>query len=434
MVRVLRLATHGRLAIGSYPIVSGMGHGGVFCDKGGIAVPSHSTIYACTFWSSYSWIYRHQHSYIFDTLVENSSSSGGNMTEEAACSTPIQDKDIDDLILFLKHDTVKIQLHALKLIQGLTVEQQIVQRLANKRDELIPSLLRFVPKEKTLSKAALTSVVNMSQEPRVLDTLLDMKMPNRCMDYVREKTCPGNEQLLIMLLANMTSVERGAAQLLQIGEGPKEGLHLAFLLGHFMKETAERSENGDVYEHVASILPNVTVFKQGRQVVLEPGRGALQALASQLDSSNALRRMGCAGAIKNCFFCCEEDGTEENIVEEEEALNVILAALCGTGYTKKKADDDVRELLAEGIYCLAKSDIVRTTLWKMNAVDLLKTGYEDEENPVVCEAMEGAAEFFLQDGVQQPPEGQEEENSHTTEEVKDIAQDLVDRCVVEEIQ
>eukprot|EP00889_Picochlorum_renovo_P001240 jgi/Picre1/28270/NNA_003676.t1 len=95
-------------------------------------------------------------------MGENSG-SGGNMTEEAACPAPIQDKDIDDLILFLKHDTVKIQLHALKLIQGLTVEQQIVQRLANKRDELIPSLLRFVPKEKTLSKAALTSVVNMSK-------------------------------------------------------------------------------------------------------------------------------------------------------------------------------------------------------------------------------------------------------------------------------
>ena len=339
----------------------------------------------------------------------------------------IQQKDIDDLVVFLKHDSVKIQLHALKLIQGLTVEQQIVQKLAEKRDELIPALLQFVPKEKALSKTALTSLVNMSQEPRILDALLDMNMPNRCMDYLREKVCPGSEQLLVMLLANMTSVERGAEQLLQIGQGAKEGLHLAFLLGYFLREGSD-NESGDTYEHIASILPNATVFKQGRRVVLEPGRGALLALSSQLNSNNPLRRMGCAGAIKNCFFCCEEDGTEKDISEEEDALNSILAALCGTGVHKKKAEDDVRELLAEGMYCLAKSDIVRTKLWKMNAVELLKTGYEDEENPTVCEALEGAAEFFLQDGCSSA-----EQNINESPAEDGLEKELVERCVVEEL-
>lgn len=45
------------------------------------------------------------------------------------------------------------------------------------------------------------------------------------MDYVREKTCAHNG-LLVMLLANLTSLEEGAAGLLQLGKGPLEGLHL----------------------------------------------------------------------------------------------------------------------------------------------------------------------------------------------------------------
>lgn len=38
----------------------------------------------------------------------------------------------------------------------------------------------------------------------------------------------------------------------------------------------------DTYEHVASILPNVTRFPAGRRLLLQPGRGLLQALASQV--------------------------------------------------------------------------------------------------------------------------------------------------------
>ena len=152
------------------------------------------------------------------------------------------------------------------------------------------------------------------------------------------------------------------------------------------------------------------------------------------------------GAIKNCFFCCEEDGTEQDIAEEEDALNVILGLLCGTGASKKKAAEEVRELLAEGMYCLAKSDVVRAKLWRMNAVDLLKKGYEDEENVTVCEALEGCAEFFLQDGFEDGEEGGEEggegeggiededEDSGGDGNDKEIhPRELQDRCVIEEI-
>jgi len=46
------------------------------------------------------------------------------------------------------------------------------------------------------------------------------------MDYLRDETSSGNEDLLVMLLANLTADENGAAALLQVGKGPLEGLNL----------------------------------------------------------------------------------------------------------------------------------------------------------------------------------------------------------------
>lgn len=271
-----------------------------------------------------------------------------------------------------------------------------MQQLCSQTDNLIPALLKLVGGEKSLTTPALTAMINMSQEPSVQEKLLSMRMVSRCMDYLKEKTCPGNEHLLIMLLVNLTTAEEGSRQLLQIDKGGDvQGLNLAFLLGYFL---APRTKGEDTYEHVASILSNATVFKQGRKVVLEPGRGTLEALASQLEAKSPLRRQGCAGAIKNCCFACDEDGTSEAIAEEGNALHTILTVLC-----EGKAEGKAKENLAEAVYCLAKSDVTRKKMWQLHAVELLRKGYEFEEHPVVCEALEGAAEFFLQDGFDPSP-------------------------------
>lgn len=208
-----------------------------------------------------------------------------------------------------------------------------------------------------------------------------------------------------MLLANLTAAEEGAAALMQLGKIGLEGLNLAILLRLFL-DTTNSKAGEDPFEHVATILPNVTRFKEGRQVLLEPGRGALKALASQLRSQNELRRRGCSGAIKNCCFTCEEDGTVEDICEESSSLADILGVLAGIPETEK--DDIVRENLAEAVLCLAKIPNARKKLWEADAPKLLKKGYEYEEHPGVCEAMEGAAHYFLEDGFQQDDDGEGE--------------------------
>ena len=105
------------------------------------------------------------------------------------------------------------------------------------------------------------------------------------------------------------------------------------LLSRFIEQ---RAKPGDPYAHVAYILTNVTrlhkgqvgnmtvlVFRHALQqlsacwflrsrsvtgckstqaIVLEPGRGYLDALVSQLNAENAVRRQGCSTALRNICF------------------------------------------------------------------------------------------------------------------------------------
>ena len=77
----------------------------------------------------------------------------------------------------------------------------------------------------------------------------------------------------------------------------------AVLLKLFM--AGSKSGEADKMEHIAAILTNVTRLKAGRAVLLEPGRGFIEALVAQLKSSNLLRRQGCAAAFRNCCFSAE---------------------------------------------------------------------------------------------------------------------------------
>lgn len=76
----------------------------------------------------------------------------------------------------------------------------------------------------------------------------------------------------------------------------------AVLLKRFLDS---QSEQPDPFQHMALVLTNLTRQMPGRQLLLEPGKGTFGALASQLRAPSALRRKGCANAIRNCCFCAE---------------------------------------------------------------------------------------------------------------------------------
>lgn len=296
---------------------------------------------------------------------------------------------------------MQIRQYALDLVQGLTGSPEGLSLLATQSNELVlPLLVAAGSGPATVSRSALISLVNLSQEPSIQSKLLDLNATSRCMDYLKEGVCSGHENLLVMLLANLTAAERGSEALLQLDKKGIEGLHVSTLIRKFMDVRNATSSENDKYEHVATILPNVTRFACGRRLLLEPGRGMLAALVSQLRSQSSLRRRGCSGAIKNCCLSCEEDGTAHMIAENSNALSDILIVLAGTDESLPAKDDIVRENLADAILSLAKVAEARKKLWEANAPELLRKAYEYEEHPGTCKAMESAAALFLEDGFQ----------------------------------
>lgn len=53
----------------------------------------------------------------------------------------------------------------------------------------------------------------------------------------------------------------------------------------------------DSFEHVGSILVNITKQRAGRELLLDPKRGLLKQIIRQFDSNSSLRKKGVCAKI-----------------------------------------------------------------------------------------------------------------------------------------
>ncbi|EFJ52357.1 hypothetical protein VOLCADRAFT_103022 [Volvox carteri f. nagariensis] len=301
--------------------------------------------------------------------------------------------ELEELVSFLDDSRSEVRSMSAEIVAGLTANAEGIERLKTLQRPLVIKLFRSVGMGGDAARKALVALVNLSHDPAVVELLLDLNVMNRVMEFIREGAIP-HVDLLTSLLANATISERGCKDLLQIGKGSMEGLHMAVLLKKFVVGGITLCPNDpDPYEHVASVLTNVTRLREARLLLLQPGRGLLQALVSQLQSWNALRRLGASGALRNCIMSAEEDGTLDSILEDRTALTHMLRPINGQPPLEK--EDTVRECMAESILVLANTDKGRDALWEAGAPEALRKGYEDEQHPGVCMAMERTAEIFL---------------------------------------
>lgn len=310
-----------------------------------------------------------------------------------------EDSDLEDLINFLAGSRKDVKLQALAIILGLTGSHEGIDRLKKKLEKLLVFLLRLIPVQeadaisKKISEDTLSSLVNLSNDPEVLKRMLASKTVARVMDYIREGSTP-HHKLIAMLLCNLTVDEEGCSHLLQLGQDKLEGLNMAILIKKFENSGIMWEEGtDDPYEHIAAVLTNVTRLKQGRTLLLQPGRGLLQALVAQLKSPSEMRRRGAAGALKNIFMALEEDGTIEAVTTDPLMLEKLLEPI--NGLDPKEKDDSVRQAIAECLLALASCRQGRVALWKVKGPEILRKGYEFEECPPVCHAMELTADLFM---------------------------------------
>ena len=345
-------------------------------------------------------------------------------------------EELGELVGLLEDRKPEVRRGAAELVAGLTAEGSGLALLRGVRAELCPRLLRLVhDASPEVAKLGISALVNLSQDKETLQTLVELKAVGRCMQALRDAEvrpapAPGRAppdaapataagadpaprpprpstaprlqyrdpqyEVLMMLLANLTFTEQGSMDLLQRGQEGMEGLFLTWIvkkLGSVGKdEVADWVAGKDKGEHLASVLMNIAQDPDGRRLLAD--RLVVQNLVPLSRTGSVTRRRGVLGAIKNCCMQAAKEGFLEGLLDPE--LGLIPAVLAPiNGRPPKEADDLVRETAAEAVLALTMCEEGVAALWEAGAPDALKKGYEFEENPGVCGAMEACAQVFL---------------------------------------
>ncbi|KAJ9528470.1 hypothetical protein QJQ45_020358 [Haematococcus lacustris] len=314
----------------------------------------------------------------------------------------VDDSDLADLLAFVNDKKTKreVRTQAVEILEGLAGSAEGAHRLKSNCSAVLSTLLRCLcDEDQTVARGVLSACVNLSQDPTFTQQMLQMRVISRAMDMLKENNCQ-HPQLLVMLLNNLTTSEEGSSELLQLGHDKMQGLNMAVLLKRFVVSGMmwDPAHPRDDYVHVGAILTNVTRLHAGRALLLQPGRGLLQVLAGQLKAPDLVRRQGAACALRNCCLAAEEDGTLDLICSDEPTVRALLDPLNGKS-ARGAEDAGVREALAECVMVLAGTERGRKALWAVKAPEIIKKGYELEEHPGVCRALEHAAALFLEHGI-----------------------------------
>ncbi|KAL6994439.1 hypothetical protein U1Q18_012541 [Sarracenia purpurea var. burkii] len=180
--------------------------------------------------------------------------------------TNSQKKDIDCFVA------------AVDIVRGLTGSEDGLQFLANYFDIGLPSLSHLLAENKEVSEPAAEVLINLFQNSELIKTTMDI--------LYKQET--GITHLLVMFLVNLAQLDAGIDSLLQIGNKKMPDLYVMKLVRSFCASSNEK--NGDPFEHVGSILVNISKREAGSKLLLDHRQGFLKQNIRQFESSNSLQK------------------------------------------------------------------------------------------------------------------------------------------------
>lgn len=102
-------------------------------------------------------------------------------------------------------------------------------------------------------------------------------------------------ELDVLLLNNLTRLEEGSRQLLQVGES-LEGFYLEKLVEILVSKRGD--ERKDPYAWIARVLMNVSQLPEARKILLDEKRDIFKDLLKDIQHRNPIRKRAVLGAIK----------------------------------------------------------------------------------------------------------------------------------------
>ncbi|KAA8529436.1 hypothetical protein F0562_033765 [Nyssa sinensis] len=231
--------------------------------------------------------------------------------------------ELEELLGFLSSPSPPVKKAAVDIVRGLTGSEDGLQSLANYSDIALPSLSGLLVEKKEVSEPAVEALINLSQNSDLAAKMVAMGMVKTIMDILYKQES-GITRLLVMLLVNLTQLDAGIDSLLQTGDEKMHGLYVMKLVRSFC--TSSSDKNGALFEHVGSILVNISKREAGRKLLLDPKRGLLKQIIRQFDSTSPLRKKGVSGTIRNC--CFEAENQIQNLLLISEFLWPALLLPC----------------------------------------------------------------------------------------------------------
>ncbi|KAL0003913.1 hypothetical protein SO802_011474 [Lithocarpus litseifolius] len=319
--------------------------------------------------------------------------------------------ELEELIGFLSSPSPQITKAAVDIVRGFTGSEDGLKSLAHYANIVLPSLSRLLAGPKEVSEPAAEALVNLSQDTDLARKMVEMGMVKIAMEILY-KPESGISKLLVMMLVNLTQLDAGIASLLQTEDEKMNGLYVMKLVRSFCRSSSETSD--DPFEHVASILVNISKQEAARKLLLDPKRGLLKQIIRQFDSSSPLRKKGVSGTIRNC--CFEAESQLQNLLLISEFLwPALLLPVAGKKIYNEKdtskmplelgsalsierepvTDPEIQVQVLEAIYLITLQDAGRRAFWSVNGPRILQVGYEDEQDPKVMEAYERVGSLLV---------------------------------------
>ncbi|GMI57827.1 hypothetical protein ScalyP_jg11936 [Parmales sp. scaly parma] len=238
----------------------------------------------------------------------------------ADADIPISD-DQKDLIEFLSQtDRTDIQKVAADAAAALTASaNSIAIKVTLIKGNIVKPLLRLLSSK---SLMAIKALINLSCDcHNGMDDMLNNGAVNRIIEMCRSVPFEGfklscseyNDPVkkgenpdsvdhdiinnAMILLANLTRFDEGAVLVMR-----DDGAFLTHLMARFLESKADVDPKNDRWQHVSTILMNVTQLDSGRRFVLKISTGVLVKILPEIRSKNVVRRRGICGTIKNVCF------------------------------------------------------------------------------------------------------------------------------------
>ncbi|CAA0823864.1 ARM repeat superfamily protein [Striga hermonthica] len=321
--------------------------------------------------------------------------------------------ELEELLGFLSSPSPPIKKVAVNIVRDYTGSEDGLQSLGRYFGVAVPSLSRLLAEKKDVSEPAAQALVNLSQTPDLAGKMIEMGIIKNVMDILYKQGCEIT-QLLVMLLVNLTQLDAGIESLLQQEDEKMCGLYIMKLVRSFCTSPSENK--GDPFEHVASVLVNISKKEAGRKLLLDPKRGLLKQIIRQFDSPSPLRKKGVSGTIRNCCFEAERQLQNLLLISEFLWPALLLPVAGDTIYSEQDTskmplelasalsiqretvtDPEIRIQALDSIYLLVLQEAGRRAFWSINGPRILQIGYEDEKNPQVMEAYERVGSLLVQE-------------------------------------